>query len=307
MKFKRFLKNVYLRCKYYKPFGKSKLSKESVVLIMDGDYHKSHPGLVDRFKAIIGVYYLALQDDRDFFLYFNTPFRLQKYLVPNEVNWEIERSEVCKNCFKTGLLNYDVKFGIPSLDRCKREYHCYYYLGHNIIRERKPVGWEEEWNELFNRLFKCSDHLNQLLEDNLPKFDYISVHFRFVNALDEFEEGVNNQLSEMKQTELIDTCLRKLAAIKQTSSWPICVFSDSSRFLNIAKENGYYILNNANQIGHISYADSDNVHDKTFIDFFAIARSKKVYAIRGEYLYNSVYPQYAAIVGGVEFEVHQIS
>lgn len=307
MKAKQLLKDIYLRCKFYKLHGSSNLNKKSIVFLMDDDYHKSHPGLVDRFKAIIGLYYLALQNERDFYLCYNTPFKLQKYLVPNEVDWQIERSDLCKNIFTTGLLNYDVKRGIPRLRNNLSEYHCYYYLGHNLIRELKPENWKKEWHDLFGQLFKPSDYLEKLLKENVPGFDYISVHFRFVNSLDKFEDGVNNQLSEAEQVELIEKCLKQLEEIQRNNALPICVFSDSSRFLKIVKDKGYYILNNAEQIGHISFSGSDETYDKTFIDFFAIANSKKVYAIRGKSLYNSVYPEYAAVVGGVEFEIHQIN
>lgn len=301
------IKNIYLRLKFYGLGNKSILKNNSVVFIMDKDYHKIHPGLVDRFKAIIGVYYIAKMNNRDFYLCYNTPFRLEKYLLPTKVNWNIDRKKISHCIFDTRLLKYDAKAEVPVLNNSIKEYHCYSYLGFNILREQHHKKWEEEWHDLFWELFQISPYLKKKMEDCAPTTDYVAVHLRFVNALDNFESGYDNQLDDEEKTKLIDNCLKKLEEIRrQNNTKEIYVFSDSKRFIKIAEKNGYKALKGIDNVGHITFSNSDDTYDKTFIDFFSLSRAEEVYAIRGGALYNSVYPQYASIVGGAKFTVVSI-
>ena len=77
---------------------------------------------------------------------------------------------------------------------------------------------------------------------------------------------------------------------------PIIVFSDSNRFKEIADENGYQVLKG--EVEHISFTNNEDAIMKTFVDFYVIGRSKKVYRARAKELYGTVFSYYAALAGG---------
>ena len=304
--FKNILKNIYVKFKFYSFFLDWGETSDDIVLIMDKGYHKTHPGLVDRFKVIVGIYYLAKINNRPFKLYFNEPFDLSVYLVPNKVDWKIEKNKWSRNIFKTSVFTYDVKRAIPEFKNKHKSYHCYYYFGHNVLRELNIYNWMRQWHILFNELFTCSSYLQNLLDKNLPKDPYVAVHFRFVNALQNFESGYDNRLDELDKKRLVELCIEAILMIEKSENKRVCVFSDSSLFLSIAKEHGFYVLDGVDDIGHITFSKNNSVYDKTFVDFYAIADSDKVYAVHGNALYNSVFPQYAALVGGKDFIIYSI-
>ena len=158
-------------------------------------------------------------------------------------------------------------------------------------------GWESKWKELFFELFTPSEHLQKLLKERSIEGEYAAVHIRFVNALDPFEEEYGSHLSDREKEDLIKQCLSALRDIRQAEmDRRIIVFSDSVRFLERAKSNGFSTLD-LSGIGHISFSKNELIHDKTFIDFFAMAKAEKVYSIRGRNLYNSVFSRYAAVIG----------
>ena len=85
-------------------------------------------------------------------------------------------------------------------------------------------------------------------------------------------------------------------------SEPIYVFSDSKRVVGICVAKGYHRILGG-KIGHVSFADSESSEDKTMLDFiFTMSRNEKVYAVLLPHMYGSVFFQYAAVVGGADFE-----
>lgn len=83
--------------------------------------------------------------------------------------------------------------------------------------------------------------------------------------------------------------------LRKSIHCPILIFSDSNLFLNIAKENGYSILDG--EVIHISNTIGEEDVQKTLLDFFMISRAKKVYSIIGDNLYTSAFSKYAALAG----------
>lgn len=81
-------------------------------------------------------------------------------------------------------------------------------------------------------------------------------------------------------------------------------FSDSNRFLSIVKENGFSVLDG--NVNHVSFHSDKDTILKTFIDFYMISRSKKVFRIVSKELYYTTFSYYAAIAGCCDFETIDI-
>lgn len=303
--FKRILRNFYIRVKYYKLERKDNALPKTVVMFIENGYHKQHPGLVDRFKAIVGMYYIAKKNGWDFKLVFTTPFCLEEYLEPNLVDWKIDRQDISCDLFDTRLIEYNAFGSLPTLKNNIKQYHCYFYEGFNFLQKNNISDWETEWAKMFHMLFKPSKRLESLLTEYLPSQPYVAVHFRFVNALEHFEDGYDNAVSKEDQRILIDKCLETLKGIKIKENKDVYVFTDSAVFSSIAKEKGYNTVG-TNDIGHISFETKTETYDKTFLDLFAISRAARVYAIHGNVLYNSVFPYYAAIIGRTDYVILEI-
>ena len=302
-KVKQVVKNLYVRFKFYKAGAGHQEGNQLFFFVQEG-YPQSHPGLVDRFKAIVGLYYIAKCNGFDFQLVYDTPFLLDKYLQPNKYNWNQEYA-VSRNWKDVKLIEYGGFTSIPQLSRKIPQYHCYYYEGLNVLRMAQIEDWKKVWGELYRELFKPSNYLQELLDRYVPKKEYVAVHVRFVNALEKFEEGYESNLTEAEKKQLIDVSLFKIEQIRQKEQKEVYVFSDSARFLSEVQKKGYRTLPVEN-IGHISFQNDSSVHDKTFIDFYAMSMSDKVYSIQGEYTYSSVFSQFAAIIGEKEYEIVKI-
>lgn len=290
-------KSMILRFTQYKK-GQSNNQCGEVMFIAKDTPVLKYPGLVDRLKAIIGTYYIAKKNDMSFSIYHTSSFLLEKYLVPNIVDWKCKKELYWTKNVR--FFEYDGRKELPVLDPQNR-YHCWFFTGYDILEKNNIIDWENQWGILFHELFRPSEYLANLLRRYKPNEPYIAVHIRFVNALEHFEDGYDNNLSEKQQKVLIEKCLKQLSEIHNKDARLMIIFSDSIRFLRIAESKGYKTLGTQN-IGHISFSESSEVYDKTFLDFFAIANAEKLYSIKGGPLYNSVFPKYAAMVNNIEHE-----
>ena len=79
----KFLKR---NCSYLPKFRlNATYSKGAFVFVIDPKY--KHPGLADKLKGIIACYNLAKKNGYTFYIFYKHPFCLEKYLLPNQVNW----------------------------------------------------------------------------------------------------------------------------------------------------------------------------------------------------------------------------
>ena len=271
------------------------------------DPSQKHPGLADRLKVICCVYYIAKINGFDFKLIFETPFKLCDYLECNKYNWVGHWEDLSFSFKNSRMLAYNGMGKIPHLNKKYKQYLIYYYIGKNILQCNHVPEWEKVWAECYNDLFKPSYKLlnaYKISGQGYKERSYIAVHLRFVNALEHFEDGHYNSLNKEKQDKLIERCLNALTDIQIKENKPIIVFSDSNRFLNIAKMKGYAIIDG--EVHHISFqVDKDNIL-KTFLDFYMIGRSEKTYRILAPEMYATTFSYYAAISGGSKFETLSI-
>lgn len=300
---KIFIKNIYVRCKFY-GLRKSNGAENVLLFIIDDGYFQKHPGFVDRMKAIVGAYYLAVQNQREFRLVFNVPFPIQEYLQPCEVDWRPD-GDISYALGDTKLMVYRPQEGLIQLETSVKQYHIYFYEGLNVLKYCDIKDWKKTWNVLYHKLFKPTELLQRLCREAVPKKPYIAVHLRFVNLLEKFEEGFDRNISDEAKHELVERCLRTLIIIREREKDNIVVFSDSKIFLDFIVRQGFMCLD-SRKVGHVSFQTEREVYEKTLVDFYAISGAEKVYAIRGGNLYNSAFPEYAAIVGDKPFIIEYV-
>ena len=184
--------------------GKNEGDADTVVFIFDQSL--PHPGLVDRLKAIVGLYYIAAENHLKFRIYLTTELRLEDYFdAPDQShNWVSTASDINWNTHGVRFIEYKPFEQVPVLHHTKKQYHCWYYSGHNILQKMNVEKWEEKWRTLYHELFTPNARLKSLLSEQAPGGAYVAVHFRFVNALDSFEEGYALHLFEDEKQRLID-------------------------------------------------------------------------------------------------------
>jgi hypothetical protein len=279
--------------KYYS-FGKDKeINGNTLYFIIDPEI--GHPGLCDRYKAIIGCYYISKMNGFDFKIIFETPFRLDDYLDFNEHDWRAGKEDLSYSLRNARVIPYNGGAKIPRLNKSVKQYHVYSYIGYDILYTNRIPDHKILWGTLYNSLFKPKDFIIQKInESGFEKNKYIAVHLRFVNALEHFEGDQFNTVSEMKKEELIQRCFTGIRSIiAANENMPVIVFSDSDTFLKRIKELPVHVLDG--KIGHISFHKEKEVVVKTFLDFYMIGRAQKVFVIHAPEIYPTVYSYYAAL------------
>ena len=298
----------YRSCRYYVKYYSFKADKEvtgnTLYFILDPEIR--HPGLADRFKVIVGSYYIARINGFDFKIIFETPFHLIDYVDVNRCDWFADRQALSFSLRNSRVIAYNGGGKIPRLNRAVRQYHIYSYIGYDILASNRIPEYKKLWGELFNTLFKPNRHLQSCIAaTGFERERYIAVHLRFVNALEKFEEGQFNDLCEADQENLIRRCIAGIETIRQENNdMPLVVFSDSVVFLNRVRSLPVHVLDGP--VAHISYVHDPEATMKTFLDFYLISHAKRIYMILAPETYHSVFSYYAALAGDKEVNVVRV-
>lgn len=298
------LRNKYFVKKVYYYFRKFKLKVDKLIdeniIFFIIDPELNHPGLVDRLNAIVSCNIIAQLNGFEFKIIFDHPFILKDYFDENELKWHATEEELSFSFHNTRILNYTGYGKIPKLSKRIKQYHIYFYEGQNILANNYIKNASQEWFKSFNMLFKPSHKLTELL--NKYEFNnsgYVAVHLRFVNVLEHFEKNNSSiTLNKVQAKQLIGDCLKKMRQIQtQNKTDEVVVFSDSQRFLEIAKKEGFRVLDG--DVGHITFqGHRESVVSKTFVDFVLISRAKIIYRLYAPFMYRSAFAVYAALSGG---------
>lgn len=303
-KFELFLIDVMFikrNCTYLKKFRlNAKYNGGTFAFVVDPKF--SHCGLADRLKAIITCYNLAKKNGYSFSIIHERPFALQKYLLPNHVNWVKRYDELNYSVGNTIFYNETNWHEEKGLKKGK-EYHCYCYTGNLLPKVFADTG--EEWSHLFNELFvPCDEIMERIYATGFREKSYVAVHFRFVNALENFENNYDNALSTQEEKDnLIKRCKDGLGGVKKENpGQDVLVFSDSKVFLDSIQDLPVRTLDSAS-VGHISFTYGDDSIMKTFLDMFMLSRASKVYIAHAPELYNnSCFALVGARIGNIDVE-----
>lgn len=277
------------------------------ILMVDGKV--GHGGMFDRLKGAISVYAVSKVQQKDFRIFFDYPFELQKYLEPNSYDWTIEKNDVVYVYPHSRPLFLYGECYAPNRLFKNRSCEAHFYYGYdslNVINER--YGTDFEWGQLYRELFKPTARLQQYIDHYRQELgsDYIVVHTRFLNLLgDKVETAINPELSQSERESLMSLMHDKISVLaKQNNNMRVMLASDSMTFIEYMKRKtpGIYVV--PGTVKHIDTAgetnDAENI--KMFLDYYLISNARKVYSFVGTGMWPSAFPEYAAKIGGVEFE-----
>ena len=262
---------------------------------------QAHAGIADRLKAVISLYNLTKSNGYEFKLYFETPFMLTDYLHA-KTGWPLKLEELEYSMLDTKIVNETNWHRLKALQPNK-QYHCYNYAGNDLPSVFPNTGYR--WSSLFHELFEPSRKLQDAYEAlNLSQTPYVSVHLRFVNALENFEKTFfeNHLKTEDERNGLIDKCQKGIQEIiDDNPDKEVYVFSDSKIFLDSLKDMSVHVLEHKT-IGHSNEVGNDDAHLKAFLDLYVMSKSVAVYRILTPELYQwSCYAMLAARIGDIPF------
>lgn len=306
---KRTIIDLIHTCKLYKYYTKtdSKLhnpEKNSVIIMYDGKMN--HGGLSDRLWGILSIYRYCRDYNKKFKILFEKPFRLQNFLIPNEVDWTIKPEEVI----------YDFKHSFPIyISLMTHDQVRMYEILRNKLKSRDKqqhiytntrIISKKEFGSLYHSLFKMSDELERQVDINKKRIgeSYVAVTFRFQQLLGDFKEGNFKVIQNARdRNQLIEKCKNVVVKLRDHCNSSVLVTSDSMTFLNIvSKEKNIFIIEG--EIIHPDFDKRDNVDDiylKSFLDLYMIAEADQVYLCNIPPLYRSGFPETAACINDKAF------
>ena len=141
--------------------------------------------------------------------------------------------------------------------------------------------------------------------------EYISISFRFLNLLGDFNEPNSIPLPPEQQNLIIEKCKKELLNFMSNKKFNGCylILSDSLRFLNSVKGIPRVIVfpENITHIASISSTDKNAEVSflKTIIDFNLILDAGEIYRFESSFLRRSGFPYTAALCSGKKMSIHQ--
>lgn len=279
-------------------------TSKNVICVFDGRIRQG--GLADRLRGIVSTYLICKENKLNFKILFEHPFNLSDYLIPNKVDWFIERQEVNFNLQYSEILflntqtgsKYEAKKQKKWLERKirKSSYNEIHVITNALF------SYEHNYSELFKELFKPSARLEKSIVrfKNILGNNYISVSCRFLDLLSDFNETSSTveKLSDKEKHELIQLNINQLYKLHEKEpNRTILVNSDSVSFLEIVKELSFtYVIE-----GNITHIDNSSIssyetYEKTFIDFYMIANASEIYLFKTSLMHNSGYPYAASFI-----------
>lgn len=281
-----------------------------VATIFDGKIQVG--GLADRLRGILSTYYICKKTGRPFKLHFVSPFNLELFLVPNQYDWRCKEHELCFDKHFTSVLPlFTTRDGLYQSK--KQEQWLYNHISRTDrqchVYTNALFSYEYDYKQLFFELFKPSDALQQTLDHyrDILGASYISISCRFLDLLDDFNEtqAINASLTDVEKRALIERVLYEIDKLHlQYPNRTILCNSDSITFLNEAAKMDYtYVV--PGEITHLEgmvKRDDYQLYEKTFVDFFLIAKASHIYLLKTGLMYDSGFPYAASKLYGKPFD-----
>lgn len=283
----------------------NKERKKQIIICFDGNF--PHGGLVDRFKGIISFYEISKILNFDFKLFFNHPFELKNFLLPNKVDWKINDNELNYFVFSTKILYLMNDFKANPLEVIKKTkaktiiVYCNVDYLPLLYIDKNEEELNRIWRKNFLELFKISNFLKEKLEKH-SKQSRIVFHTRFTTLMGDFKDTTKLVLDETEKYDLIQKVVKRIDEIAILHlNKNIYVLSDSELFLKYIQINtNYKTLEGIPK--HIENSNHDiKFHSKTFLDFYFLIESNEVFFIRIDNMYNSGFSKYASIIGDKKY------
>jgi len=280
--------------------------KNIIYMMFDGRIDQA--GLADNLRAIASVYYLCKQKSLDLKVIFNYPFCLNKFLIPNQFNWELnpdDNSYLSEDAKDIAALSYRNIFKDSNIALQRS------YLEDLLVNIKKPVRLytntychDDFFEQSYHELFKPSPLLSKLIVSQTQMINgkYISASFRFTNLLGDIDDNFGKELSQKEKEDLMEQCSNSIVRLHSLCpDYKILVTSDSSSYLNYITQLYDYTYVVPGEIGHVGHNGDDAIVVKTFLDLYMISQAESVYMIRTPIMYKSGFAKRAAMIGGKPF------
>lgn len=294
------------------PMGNHNIScKKCVCIMFDGRIHQA--GLADNLRGMVAIYNICKEKDVDFKIFYNYPFELLDFLIPNEYNWQLLDNQkiYSKNeavdvvCMSKGYL-----FGkINAMLQERYIFHKLFDSKATLIRLYSNIQYMgNNYSRDFLHLFKPSALLQNEIEKQqlLIGGKYVSASFRFANLLGDIQDTYGIELKKSQKVELIESCKKAIVKIFNNNNVDkVLVTSDSNSFISELSEMDFvYVI--PGKPGHLGYNGDYEVVLKTFLDMYMIALAEKVYMVRTEQMYKSGFAKNASFIYNKPFEEYFI-
>lgn len=281
-----------------------------VVFMVDKDFYSG--GMADRFKGAVTAYAYCKQRGIDYRINYTFPFELSDYLSPAQYDWRLKDGEFTDCVWDSFLMYARAEHGRRLLRKRLGKKQLHFYGNYNNLELLNRKGSTDyKWGELFKELFRPGKELSEALDAEKSKIgkEYVSAVFRFQNLLGDFSEYKFSQLEDKVRCESIkNSCLEGIRKIQERyPGMPVLVTSDSSTFLMLASEiPGVHTV--SGKVVHMgSTAGEDfSTYLKSFIDFYMLADSRRIFAMGTKEMYRTQFPMYAAKVNDIPFERIQL-
>lgn len=291
------------------------LKPEDAVAVCMNCGNTESGGLVDRLRGAVSVFEVCQQAGRPFRLFFTHPFRLEDYLEPAAYDWRCAEPCVSFSAQHVERVVLQVVSGLEG-KRHQQQMHSalrqnpdkqvHFYTNANFCYD--DGDFAASFNTLFRPTPRLQGHLERIRHD-IGTDDYISVSARFCNLLDDFNEEVYSEpLSIVEREKLLSGCMDQLGQLLKGvgNGQRVLLCSDSTTFLQRAQQTfpgAFYVIP-----GTVSHIGNDGVHsyeyyEKTFLDFFTIARASRVCLLLGPGMMRSGFPYAAARSQGKPFDI----
>lgn len=267
-------------------------------------------GLSDQLRATLSLYQSCMNTGVTFKLFWDYPFALNEFLLPNKYDWFIAQEDIdyhhpteyrAVHCEKgIALQRY---FDKRLFNRLIRQASG----GHQLHLYSNSWFKASHFAEVFDKLFKPSPILaKELIRHRAMLGDkYISVSLRFMELLGDFEDsGLTKPLPTDEREELIKRCLSQITKIinQYPSDYKVFVASDSRAFLDrVTQVPRVYTV--PGEIVHLQFKSSAEVYLKTFVDLLLLRGAKKRYLLLTGEMYNSGFPKFASQIGNGKFKL----
>lgn len=312
--------------KVYKLYSSSKTERNRLIVYMTED--TAFSGLADRIRCFVSGYIIAEENKRSFHIFHNKGFLLEKYLVPNRINWQIEESTIARGLNRVKLLWLTlckpgkwsvVPFFRPfkvvdswpgKLSSSHKEYHAYGILDVLPILPPELRG-KYSFKKVFDTLFAPSEHLRGLVSralaaQQLEPGKFIVFHLRFLNFFEPVEPDKTEKdvtgTPEMQAQMIKDVHATIDKVYRESGGCPVLLFSDSNRFLQSPHPDYIKVL--PGSVGHVvRHGEDDTITDKAFTDLFVMAQAQQIYSLTGPHIYGGAFARTAADIGGKEYRI----
>lgn len=273
-----------------------------VVFMIDG--REKHGGLADRFRSICTIYHWCKKNNVPFKLYYTSPFKLEEYLIPNEIDWVCHEPLLYNKKYSRPVVMFDYLLPMKYHERYLNR--LWHHSSQTLHLYTYSFFAMKTYREDFNKLFKPCKRLQHEIDTNLANIGcpYIAVVTRFQQLLGDFHEGNFKILDAKERTKLINLCINKIKEIHMKGSRKILCTSDSYTFLKeVAKLDFVYTI--PGKVVHIDYNEnaSYDTYLKSFVDFYMIGHADFTHLLVSGDMYRSGFPGAAAQAMGKPWDI----